>query len=186
MTTIGSLQRLSAPSLSKLILAEQAAAGTETGGSPTLAIIDVRDDDYIGGHIKGSQNVPSRKLDAMLPTLVRQLQDKETVVFHCALSQQRGPSAALRYIRERERLMPKEVETKLTSAADSAAVEEAVGADGEGKEKKEEEEEEKKKPVNQKVFVLDRGFVGWQEAFGLDERLTEGYSKELWKDGYWM
>lgn len=138
--------------------------------------------DYIGGHIKGSQNVPSHKLDAMLPTLVRQLQDKETVVFHCALSQQRGPSAALRYIRERDRLMPKEVETKL-----AATVEEAVGADGEGKEKKQgEKEEEKKKPVDQKVFVLDRGFVGWQEAFGLDERLTEGYSKELWRDGYWM
>lgn len=119
--------------------------------------------DYIGGHIKGSQNVPSHKLDAMLPTLVRQLQDKETVVFHCALSQQRGPSAALRYIRERDRLMPKEVETKQG-----------------------EEEEERKKPVDQKVFVLDRGFVGWQEAFGLDERLTEGYSKELWRDGYWM
>lgn len=49
-----------------------------------------------------------------------------------------------------------------------------------------EEEEERKKPVDQKVFVLDRGFVGWQEAFGLDERLTEGYSKELWRDGYWM
>ncbi|EAA33370.1 hypothetical protein GE21DRAFT_6454 [Neurospora crassa] len=188
MTTIGSLQRLSATSLSKLILAEQAstaaaAAGTENSRS-TLAIIDVRDDDYIGGHIKGSQNVPSHKLDAMLPTLVRQLQDKETVVFHCALSQQRGPSAALRYIRERDRLMPKEVETKL-----AASVEEAVGADGEGEVKKkqgEEEGEEKKKPVDQKVFVLDRGFVGWQEAFGLDERLTEGYSKELWRDGYWM
>ncbi|KAL0471663.1 Rhodanese-like domain-containing protein [Neurospora intermedia] len=167
MTTIGSLQRLSATSLSKLILAEQAstaaaAAGTENSRS-TLVIIDVRDDDYIGGHIKGSQNVPSHKLDAMLPTLVRQLQDKETVVFHCALSQQRGPSAALRYIRERDRLMPKEVETKQG-----------------------EEEEERKKPVDQKVFVLDRGFVGWQEAFGLDERLTEGYSKELWRDGYWM
>lgn len=122
----------------------------------------------------------------MLPTLVRQLQDKETVVFHCALSQQRGPSAALRYIRERERLMPKEVGTKLTSTADGAAVEEvaeevAKEAEGEGK-----TDEKKKQPVNQKVFVLDRGFVGWQEAFGLDERLTEGYSKELWRDGYWM
>lgn len=194
MTTIGSLQRLSATSLSKLILAEQAAAAAaaEAGTvSPTLAVIDVRDDDYIGGHIKGSQNVPSHKLDALLPTLVRQLQDKETVVFHCALSQQRGPSAALKYIRERERLLPKDqkVETNLVSgAADGdAAVDETVeevegaakAADGEGK-------EEKKGPVNQKVFVLDRGFVGWQEAFGSDERLTEGYSKELWRDGYWM
>jgi hypothetical protein len=39
---------------------------------------------------------------------------------------------------------------------------------------------------DQKVYVLERGFVGWQEMFGEDERLTEGYSKELWKDGYWM
>lgn len=36
----------------------------------------------------------------------------------------------------------------------------------------------------QKVYVLDRGFVGWQETYGEDERLTEGYVKDLWKDGY--
>ncbi len=46
------------------------------------------------------------------------------------------------------------------------------------------EEEGKKK--EQKVYVLDRGFVGWQERFGEDSRLTEGYRKEIWKDGYWM
>lgn len=39
---------------------------------------------------------------------------------------------------------------------------------------------------HQKVYVLERGFVGWQEQFGEDTRLTEGYRKELWKDGYWM
>lgn len=38
----------------------------------------------------------------------------------------------------------------------------------------------------QKVYVLDRGFVGWQERFGEDTRLTEGYRKEIWRDGYWM
>lgn len=37
----------------------------------------------------------------------------------------------------------------------------------------------------QTVYVLDRGFVGWQEVYGGDERLTEGYRKELWADGYW-
>lgn len=45
-----------------------------------------------------------------------------------------------------------------------------------------EEEGEKE----QKVYVLDRGFVGWQERYGEDSRLTEGYRKEIWKDGYWM
>lgn len=42
-------------------------------------------------------------------------------------------------------------------------------------------EEEKKE---QKVYVLDQGFVGWQERFGEDPRLTEGYRKEIWKNGY--
>lgn len=166
MATIGSLERLTAAQLSKIILAEKAAAE----GDPTVAVIDVRDDDYIGGHIKGAQNVPSRSLDAKLPTLVRQLQDKETVVFHCALSQQRGPSAALQYIRERERLLPSL--QKAASAAAATSSEEGTG-------------EEKAKPVQQKVYVLDRGFVGWQEVYGTDERLTEGYRKELWEDGYW-
>ncbi|KAK4251370.1 Rhodanese-like domain-containing protein [Corynascus novoguineensis] len=166
MATIGTLQRLSAASLSKLLLAAQEAA---TAGDPTIAVIDVRDDDYIGGHIKGSLNVPSHTLDAMLPTLVRQLQDKETVVFHCALSQQRGPSAALRYLRERERILG-----AIKAAAGPSSSAEASDTSDETTAKKE-----------QKVFVLDRGFVGWQEVYGTDERLTEGYRKELWENGYW-
>ncbi|KAK3306739.1 uncharacterized protein B0T15DRAFT_528120 [Chaetomium strumarium] len=175
MATIGTLQRLSAASLSKMLLAAQEAAAA---GDPSIAIIDVRDDDYIGGHIKGSQNVPSRTLDAMLPALVRQLQDKETVVFHCALSQQRGPTAALRYIRERERILAS-LKGKKTASGEKtpqAVREEGVVAavSGEGSHEVKE----------QKVYVLDRGFVGWQEAYGTDERLTEGYCKELWEDGY--
>lgn len=96
--------------------------------------------DYIGGHIKGCIHIPSQQLDAMMPTLIRRLQDKKTVVFHCALSQQRGPSAALRYLREGN------------------------------------------PPEGQEVVVLDRGFSGWQEEFGRDERITEGYRKELWEE----
>jgi len=40
MATIGTLERVSAATLSKLILAEQAAAK----GDPTIAVVDVRDD----------------------------------------------------------------------------------------------------------------------------------------------
>src|SRR6266536_3201135 len=61
--------------------------------------------DHIGGHIKHPTHVPSSTLTHKIPELVRKLADKETVVFHCALSQQRGPSAALRYMRARERLL---------------------------------------------------------------------------------
>ena len=111
--------------------------------------------DYIGGHIVGSLHFASGSLDATMPTLLRKLQDADTVVFHCALSQQRGPSAALRYLRE-----VAAQQNKKTTTGGGAAVEPS-------------------KP--QTVYVLDRGFVGWQEVYGDDETLTEGYRKELWK-----
>lgn len=47
-----------------------------------------------------------------MPELVRTLKDTEQVVFHCALSQQRGPRAALRYARERESTLGAEESSK--------------------------------------------------------------------------
>ncbi|TFB01064.1 Dual specificity phosphatase Cdc25 [Trichoderma ghanense] len=149
--TIASLKRVSAKALSEKILAEAEQA------EPSLAVIDVRDvaanvdttKDYIGGHIKGSTNIPSNQLDALMPTLIRKLKDKKTVVFHCALSQQRGPFAALKYLRERDGLL--------------AALGEAPLAE------------------QQEVYLLERGFTGWQEVYGEDERLTEGFRREIWR-----
>ena len=57
-----------------------------------FAIVDVRDDDYVGGHIPGTLNVPSRQFPLRVETLVDELKDKDAVVFTCALSQQRGPT----------------------------------------------------------------------------------------------
>lgn len=105
--------------------------------SSSITVIDVRDDDYVGGHILGCKNVPVHTHDFRMPELVRNLRDEDTVVFHCALSQQRGPSSALRYLRERARL--------------SAKGEVGIRKDGEDLEK------------TQKVYVLDGGFVKWQE-----------------------
>jgi rhodanese-related sulfurtransferase len=143
--------------------------------------------DHIGGHIFGSQHVPSHTLDYKMPELVRKLKDKDTVVFHCALSQQRGPGAALRYLRERERLLgavPKTASKSLEPKAMTASGD--VKGEELGSEENEEEGATGREVKEQKVYVLDRGFVGWQEKFAEDERLTEGYSKELWKDGYWF
>lgn len=58
----------------------------------TFKIVDVRDDDYIGGHIPGTLNVPSRQYPSRVDSLVEQLKDNEVVIFTCALSQQRGPN----------------------------------------------------------------------------------------------
>ncbi|KAI1168159.1 Rhodanese-like protein [Nemania serpens] len=161
--TLSSLERITAPKLAELLLAAGAAGSTNTSSSITagreqeqegrIAIVDVRDDDHIGGHIRSSLHFPSRSLDAMMPTLLRRLADKEIVVFHCALSQQRGPGAALQYLREKE---------AAASGVSAAAVAKKT----------------------QKVYILDRGFAGWQEVYGLDERLTEAYRKDLWEGGY--
>jgi Cdc25 family phosphatase len=98
--------------------------------------------------------VPIDQLDAMMPTLVRKLQDKKKVVFHCALSQQRGPTAALRYLRERD------------------GIYRSLG----------QSEKKPGESSGQMVYVLDEGFTNWQRLYGEDERLTENYSKELWQD----
>lgn len=65
------------------------------------------------------------------------------MVFHCALSQQRGPGAARRYLAERgKRMKDEEVEK--------------------GKEGEKEEEGKRKEQV---VWVLEGGFVRWQERY---------------------
>jgi Cdc25 family phosphatase len=53
-----------------------------------------------------------------------------------------------------------------------------------GKDASEQGDDQTPTVPDQKILVLDRGFVGWQEAYGTDERLTEGYRKELWEEGY--
>lgn len=108
--------------------------------------------DHIGGHIKSSRHVPSETLDYNAPDLARQLQGAEKVVFHCALSQQRGPSAALKYLSERERLFGSGSAIKVT--ADST--------DDDGKPKERDENGRVKK---QEVYVLDGGFVEWQDKY---------------------
>ncbi|CAI7630453.1 Rhodanese-like domain-containing protein [Penicillium manginii] len=136
--SIASLPRMNRDALSALL--------TSTTESDKLAIIDVRDSDHIGGHIKSSIWVPTSSLDVRLPELLRTLKDKEMVIFHCALSQQRGPSSALRYARERERILGPEEYQK------------------------------------QEVFVLEGGFVQWQEKYGKDEKLTEAYVEDIWQE----
>jgi rhodanese-related sulfurtransferase len=86
----------------------EAANASTNSANMSVAVIDVRDSDHIGGHIRSSTWVPSDQLPTKLPELVRTLADKDMVVFHCALSQVRGPSAALKYVRERQRLLGKE------------------------------------------------------------------------------
>lgn len=142
--------------------------------------------DHIGGHIKGSRWVPSHQFEEWLPTLLRQLETTKTVVFHCALSKQRGPSAALRYIREREVKFGEDSvaapEGTGNPAQNASAAAAAAIPAGEQQEQAQGDGTEKTAPVAQKVCVLRGGFQRWQESHGPDDRLTEAYVKDLWED----
>lgn len=79
-----------------------------TDKNKRVAVVDVRDDDFAGGHIKGCLHYPSSSLPEKLPELLPKLADYDEVVFHCALSQVRGPQAALRTLRSAAALPPQE------------------------------------------------------------------------------
>ena len=169
--SLPSLGRISRERLSSLILSPTTA--------PSVAVIDVRDADHVGGHIVNSMHVPSSSLDYRTPQLLRKLADKQIVVFHCALSQQRGPSAALRYLREREStgLAGKgEDEDRGARGNEEVAgagrehVVEEIGLEGEKPEqrgaallKDVEPNLQPRGEKEQEVYVLDGGFVKWQE-----------------------
>jgi rhodanese-related sulfurtransferase len=116
----------------------------------------------------------------MLPTVLRKCEGKATIIFHCALSQQRGPSVALRYMREAGRA--RKQQGTAPAGLDGPSASSGGTSTGANSNK---DTAGTPGTQGQKVYVLDRGFVGWQEAYGEDERLTDGYRKELWKDGYW-
>ncbi|KAL9107985.1 MAG: hypothetical protein Q9227_007200 [Pyrenula ochraceoflavens] len=120
--------------------------------SKKIAVVDVRDDDHVGGHIASSLWAPYQQINPRLPELVRRLQDKQRVIFHCALSQQRGPSAALKYARERRHLLN---------------LKDEHGAETDG---------------GQEICVLQGGFVLWQAKYGPDERLTREWVRDVWDE----
>ncbi|KAH3662208.1 hypothetical protein OGAPHI_005456 [Ogataea philodendri] len=114
-----------------------------TNQGSQFLVVDVRDSDYIGGHIRSGLHVPSSRVGANCSAILQQMKDTkaDSVVFHCALSQQRGPSAAMRFLR-------------FLSDQDPVP------------------------DVN--VYVLRGGFVNWQQLYGNDQEVTEGYDPTIW------
>ena len=60
-------------------------------------VVDVRDSDFIGGHIPHCRNEPSTTFLDALDDLVRDTKDVPQVIFHCALSQSRWGTARILY-----------------------------------------------------------------------------------------
>ncbi|KAL5717020.1 protein-tyrosine-phosphatase [Ranunculus cassubicifolius] len=62
---------------------------------PNIAVVDVRDEERnYDAHIAGSLHYPSSTFSDKISDLVQDVKGKDTLVFHCALSQVRGPSCA--------------------------------------------------------------------------------------------
>ncbi|ODN83424.1 hypothetical protein L202_01566 [Cryptococcus amylolentus CBS 6039] len=70
------------------------------------AVVDVRDSDFAGGNIVTALNYPSDTFHAKVDELAEKLETVPKVVFHCALSQARGPKAARIYAETRAHHYP--------------------------------------------------------------------------------
>lgn len=79
---------LSAPELATLLSQPDAAAA--------VRVVDVRDSDYEGGHIRGCTHVPAHQFLANVGAYAARWRNDQRVVFHCMLSQVRGPKCATR------------------------------------------------------------------------------------------
>ncbi|KNE96431.1 hypothetical protein PSTG_10262 [Puccinia striiformis f. sp. tritici PST-78] len=126
------------------------------------AVVDVRDSDYIGGHIPGCHHIPSSSFHEKCPGLINELKDVKCVIFHCALSQQRGPTAAKLYAHRRE--------DKLTSGTLNSILPFGEEAHARGS--------------SQEVIIIEGGFTNWVREFKDDERLVEGYNPAVWSSSY--
>jgi Cdc25 family phosphatase len=75
-------------------------------GKSKVTIIDVRDDDFQGGHIKGAINFPVSKFedDKSIDQIIASTSSAETIVFHCFKSQQRGPFCAKAFAKRLDEL----------------------------------------------------------------------------------
>lgn len=146
--------------LFKYITGKELAELIKSEKSPLkdYVVIDVRDADFVGGNIVNCRPSPSQEFEDNLDSLLEDTKDVPMVIFHCALSQQRGPWAALRYARRRN--------GEKEAAADADATKEGAQ---EGK---------------QEIFVLEGGFTEFQRAFKDDPQLVEKWDKEVWEEDW--
>ncbi|KAI9637967.1 uncharacterized protein MKK02DRAFT_42348 [Dioszegia hungarica] len=67
---------------------------TPEAAAKEFAVVDVRSDDFVGGNIVDCVNSPAETFHVDVDGLVKKLDGVPKVIFHCALSQQRGPKSA--------------------------------------------------------------------------------------------
>ncbi|KAJ9477200.1 CDC25-like phosphatase YCH1 [Pseudozyma hubeiensis] len=134
-------------------LADQVRKHGSDPSQRQVAIVDVRDDDFEGGNILNAQNHPSSTFPDKVQDLVYgPLKDYKQVIFHCHLSQQRGPKAAGQYAQARQ-----------------AAIDAGKLPKGEADKQQ------------QEVLVLRGGFSEFQDKYKKDAAVVEKYDASAWE-----
>ncbi|KAI9362029.1 Rhodanese-like domain-containing protein [Zopfochytrium polystomum] len=88
------------PSVLARWIKERGSGGGGGAGGSSFAVVDVRDDDEVlGGNIPGARHIVARTVADKPESVVQTLGAVDNVVFHCRLSQVRGPRSAIAYKR---------------------------------------------------------------------------------------
>ncbi|KDE08533.1 hypothetical protein MVLG_01311 [Microbotryum lychnidis-dioicae p1A1 Lamole] len=169
-------------------------SGLEPGRD--FQVVDVRDEDRIGGHLPGSMRAPSEQRTLQsVQDLVVKLEGVPKVIFHCTLSQIRGPKAASLYctaLNERPDALDFESATSnsiiensgtpltATSTKDSTNTRAAQNFSPNPFELKASASEQNR---SQQVLVLRGGFGEWQRMYKDDPKLVEGFDPSIWAEG---
>ena len=86
-----SLSDISTSRMLKYMTSDELAAiiKSDKKSMKDYAVVDVRDDDFRGGNVKGCINTPSGTFFNSVDDLVEKTKDVPLLIFHCALSQER-------------------------------------------------------------------------------------------------
>ncbi|CAO1639170.1 unnamed protein product [Sympodiomycopsis kandeliae] len=141
----------------------------QSSARKNIAVIDVRDDDFSGGNIVGCKNIPSTIFESKLDSLVKEMQNVPTIVFHCSLSQQRGPKSARMYSEHRSDFLHRGLIAALTTSKEHHNLPQYK-----------ETGDESDSIAGQKVLVLRDGFSNFGRVYQSDKDLVEGYDQEAW------
>ncbi|KAI3403394.1 ibp1 [Candida oxycetoniae] len=117
-----------------------------------FVVVDVRDADYAGGHIRNSWNHTIVKFHLKNASELHErlyCERVKAVVFHCSLSQSRGPRAALLFLRSLDHIKDKQLKDYFENDVH--------------------------------IYLLIGGFAKWQELYGNDPDVTEDYDPEIWR-----
>ena len=151
-------------------------------------VVDVRDDDWEGGNIKGARNEPSYGFLARVDALVQQTKDVPLVIFHCALSEVRYAHGFLSdymlsltpCMRMIEDLRLRECVDRRSSGTSPPHALLQIYAETR------DNLQAKGQDSQHEVLILRGGFSDFQAKFKDDPDLVENWSKEVWGNPQWF